>query len=460
MKLHSGFQRMMRSWERWHPVNAVQFMELERRIEITHLRPAVENSLRKLEEKFQGGAWRLGFGQHNTDFRSVVEVDIPVLESDQDLEQLITSQMNRPFKDAELPLRIGMARRGMAYICWLSYRHVIADARSIAILFQHILEEVATASTEGPEFLLKADPIDLEAVPEKVIAQTGFTRKVRNGIKELYLLQRCSRKRRQEYGNYQMSFRLHGASLPLDVLKERSGMRHVSVGELLTATVLEWLRQLDKGCNSRTRKSGKCVSVIADLVSRLPSYSDMNFGQYICPFNIFDFGDADFETRLETVHRQLRRNDSLIDGVLNLSGLGVNSFLLQFLPGRIAEIDQEFLFPIGGAVSNVNLNRMLPTSRLPSPVKTYWRSTCATQFSPVIVCLTTHGQFCTLTTTHLNAVYTNSEIARLGQLLRAWLFGVNEDRNDDVTDRGRADDGMAVGIKESGFNVSVPQTVY
>jgi hypothetical protein len=186
----------------------------------------------------------------------------------------------------------------------------------------------------------------------------------------------------------------------------------------------------------------------------------MSFGQYICPFNIFDFGDTDFETRLETVHRQLRRNDSLIDGVLNLSGLGVNSFLLQFLPGRIAEIDQEFLFPIGGAVSNVNLNSMLPTSRLPSSVKTYWRSTCATQFGPVIVCLTTHGQFCTITTTHLNAVYTDSEIRQLGQLLRASLFGVNEKRLNDVTDRGRADDGMTVGIKECGFIANVPQTVY
>jgi len=92
--------------------------------------------------------------------------------------------------------------------------------------------------------------------------------------------------------------------------------------------------------------------------------------------------------------------------------MAINSFhvarISRFLPQWFVQWEQNFLFPIAGAVSNVNLNMMLPEKNHKIPVRRYLRATCATPFAPVIVCLTTHQNACTLTSTNFEASATST----------------------------------------------------
>ena len=133
----SGFQQMMRLWEQVHPVNAVQCVELSASFEFGRLQAAVQRSLQKLETTFSGGDWRLHFGGSDLTGADIVETSVPCLCNGHAVEEFITRLMNHRFLDTQLPVRVGYFLRAKIHVIWICYRHVIADARSIARLLQH-----------------------------------------------------------------------------------------------------------------------------------------------------------------------------------------------------------------------------------------------------------------------------------------------------------------------------------
>jgi hypothetical protein len=424
MKL-TGFQSMMTFWERWHAVNAVQFVELDQTPDKDRLRTAVTATLRKLEQQSVDGCWRLRYGDPENGFAQVVEDRREVLHSDQELESFITKQMNRPFDNREIPVRIGVLNRDESTILWICYRHSIADARSIAMLMQHLLDELCSDSTSDPALRLTSVSMDHRTRSEDLCR--GLYHRFTAAVRSLLALQKCVRRKPHVVGRFEMTFQLHGESLPLSTLRHRATGHNSTIGELLTASLLEWLHRSDGSSMASPRPQSRAVSVLGDLASRTDATARVAFSQNICPFTVIDAApDASVEERVATVRQQLRGANNLTAAQDNLNGLLWNSQLLKLLPRPLAVRNQEILFPIAGAVSNVNLNAMLLPERTESHVTTYWRSTCATQFCPVIVCLTTFQDNCTLTSTHLNSYYSDSEIRSLGRFLLARLFDVKE----------------------------------
>lgn len=421
----TGFQSMMTSWERWQPVNAVQFVSLRGSLELPQLQDKTEQSLQKLDSIFGGGRWRLNYGGESPDFRSVVSHCVPDLDTRAAMEHFVTDLMNSRFEDTDVPVRVGLARQNDASLLWICYRHSVADARSIAILLQHLAEEMLSeGETDLPLRLEDKSCPTTEMLKDRRLP-LGILGRVYAACTSLRALQKCSRKARQRDAGFRMTFKIHGIDLSLSSLKFQARRHNASVGELFTAAMLMWLKETGSGKNRRPLTSGRCVSVLADITSRSRSDASGIFGQHICPFNIFDDGTGAFSEQLERVKTQLRGEENLNAAIRNLDSLALNSFLLGFLPNQLAQYDQDFLFPISGAISNVNLNGMLPEARSLISQNFYFRSTCATQFSPVIACLTTSGDSCTLTTTHLTAIYNHDEIHRLGLRLLQTLFDVD-----------------------------------
>lgn len=423
----SGFQQMMRLWEQVHPVNAVQCVELSASFEFGRLQAAVQRSLQKLETTFSGGDWRLHFGGSDLTGADIVETSVPCLCNGHAVEEFITRLMNHRFLDTQLPVRVGYFLRAKIHVIWICYRHVIADARSIARLLQHIIEELsAPAGIDLPIGLSRIEA----GSPLRPIGhcQSKVLTRIRLRLTTLLKLQRCTRPSSPGKTLRQMQFRFHARDLPLESLKQQARTYGCSVGELFSAAVLEWAGQQRDSALKWPWASSVCVSILADLTSRGTTGSESLFGQFICPFTIYNKKNAPFQSLVRSAGTQLRGERNLQIALQNLEGLKHNSQCLRMIPRRIGKFLQDMLFPISAAVSNVNLNSMLPSSRCHELVAGYWRSTCATPFSPIIVCLTTHGSRCTLTSTHFSDVYDEGSVQYLGQHLQKRLFNIDFDQ--------------------------------
>jgi hypothetical protein len=423
----SGFQKLMHSWERWHAVNAVQFVELRESVPLSRLRHAVEQLFSSLEEGSGGSTWRLGYGGKSPCFSEILDPDCILIGDTRDLECLITQLMNRPFTDSQLPVRCGIVETGSASFLWLCYRHSIADARSIAMLLRFLLLSLFTDRGCVQDVRAMNIGASMGEILQRRI-RSSWWRSAAVIIQSLCALQKCARRPPQTLGDYSMVFRHHGSGYSLSSLQRLARCSGYTVGEILTAAVLEW--QVKIGGNSRLRPwaSQRCVSVLADVTSRVGPEWRGSFGQYICPLNVFHDCDSDsFEALLKVVRCQLQGTRQFDHAVRSLAGLTINSFLLKFLPGPLAQVDQELILPVGAAISNVNLNSLIVTTEDDLPIESYARSTCASQLSPVIVCLTTFRDSWTLTSTHFSACFADDEISGLREHLQFRLNGITRE---------------------------------
>lgn len=212
-----------------------------------------------------------------------------------------------------------------------------------------------------------------------------------------------------------MSFQIHAEDLPLAALQQRAKECGGTIGELMLAAMLDWFIREDRsGAHSRWSPN-RCVSVLADLAGRAELKRPHLFGQYLSPLNIMvkSRRSTSFDEIVRKVQTFSRPAHGIADSLRSLRGLSVNAFLVSRCPRAFANWYQEILFPVSGALSNVNLNSVLPTSRTPLPHVNYFRGTCATQFSPMILCLTTMQDSCTITTTHRDTVYSADEMRDL-----------------------------------------------
>jgi hypothetical protein len=159
------------------------------------------------------------------------------------------------------------------------------------------------------------------------------------------------------------------------------------------------------------------------MTSRSAELDGTAFGQLICPFMLYGDHSLSYSERVKCISDQLRGEDRFTTAVQNLHNMKLVVEGLKRVPRSAAVFLQDIMFPIAGAVSNVNLNAVLPQDDRGAVVGSYFRSTCATQFSPVIVCLTTCQDSCTLTSTHFTSYYPDEAIRELGQHLLNQMFG-------------------------------------
>lgn len=429
----TGLQAMMAYWESLHAVNAVHVTEVSVEVTLADLQAATDRLFRKFLIAGPGG-WP-SLAPHGLAAGGEVKACFHVLSQFEShpLESLITSLLNEPFADDEPPFRVGLAEQTGTRYLWLSYRHSIADSRSIAILLQNLLEELAwTGVDELPLGITRSTQSLVDFFPKEA-RRTNFLRSIVPAIKTMWKLSRCHRRPPVDPTAFQMSFQVHAEQLKLSSLRERAKQLNATVGELVVAAMLEWFIQQDRPLPRNSWSPNRCISVLADLTSRAEPKQSNLFGQFLSPLNIVanSYRHLSFEELVLYVSQSAVTLNGITQNLRTLRGLQFNAFCLHKFSRSFANSQQEFSFPISGALSNVNISAILPAPRTPLPVINYFRGTCATQFSPMILCLTTVKETCTLTSTHRDSVYSDTEMRELARHVMNRAFGITADTNHD-----------------------------
>ncbi len=426
----TGLQAMMAYWERLHPVNAVQIVEVSRPIS----QPALQVAADRLFQKFLAagpGGWPTVSARGTVVSRSVSSQAVLVqsqqlsCEGCHPLETLVTTLLNHPYTNDEPPFRVGLAEQDASRYLWMSYRHCIADGRSIALLMQNLLEELEWVQPTELPLALDRTALSLSDLFPKEAREAGWLSSSWTSAQTLSALHRCHRRRTTASEDFSMTFQVHADGLPLDVIRRRARELSATIGELLVAAMLDWFLNEDRQQPRRRRSPNRCVSVIVDLARRADQKYGHLFGQFISPVNITADAQSvqSFADVVQLVRGETHERNTLVENLRRLRGLSVNSFLVRRYPRFIAIRNQDFIYRVSGTISNLNLPAILPPPRTVLPVSTYYRGTCATQFSPVIICPTTGNGKLTLTSTHRNAVYSEEEIRALGRHIVNRLVG-------------------------------------
>ena len=167
----TGMQAMMGYWERLHPVNAVQIAELPHPVSPDDLQSAISRLFCKFLGADADSRWPMLKDDSNLNLTiSEIRAEFRVLPetSDHRLESLVTELLNCPFSKDQPPFRVGIADAKHTRYVWLSYRHAIADARSISLLMQNLLEELAWAGAGELPLLVERDERSLSSFfPQK-----------------------------------------------------------------------------------------------------------------------------------------------------------------------------------------------------------------------------------------------------------------------------------------------------
>ncbi len=431
MTAPTGMQAMMAYWERLHAINAVQVAEVAGDVSLVDLQVASDRLFRKFLAA-GSGRWP-SLSVNGSTQGGEVQAQFHVLNEikSRSLESLVTQLLNAPFADDEPPFRVGLAEQSGTHYVWLSYRHSIADARSIAMLLQNLLEELVwDGDEELPLGIAQTTQSLVDFFPQEA-RRTNMLRSIGPAIKTLWNLNRSHRRPPDDSTEFPMTFQIHAEHLKLSSLRDRAKQLNATVGELVIAAMLDWFIQQDRQLPRHFLSPNRCVSVLADLAGRAEPKRSNLFGQFLSPLNISanSYRQRSFEELVQHVRQSVLGLNSITQNLRSLRGLQINSFLVQQVSRAFANWYQEFLFPISGALSNINLPAILPKSRTPLPVVNYFRGTCATQFSPMILCLTTIKETCTLTSSHRDSVYSDEEMRALASHVMERAFGVSTDAN-------------------------------
>ncbi len=429
MNSPTGLQAMMAYWESLHAINAVQVSEISVEVAPADLQAATDRLFRKFQAAGPGG-WP-SLSPSGSAAGGDVKVRFQVLSQldSHPLELLVTSLLNEPFADNEPPFRVGLAEQAGTRYLWLSYRHSIADARSIAMLLQNLLEELAwTGADELSLGITRSTQSLVDFFPQEA-RRTNFLRSIGPAVKTMWNLSRCHRRPPVDPTAFSMTFQVHAEQLQLSSLRTRAKELKATVGELVMAAMLDWFIQQDRPLPPDFWSPNRCISVLADLASRAEPKRSSLFGQFLSPLNISANSDRrlSFEGLVQHVRQSALALNGITQNLRTLRGLQFNAFCLHQFNRSFANSQQEFSFPISGTLSNVNLPAILPVPRVPVPVINYFRGTCATQFSPMILCLTTVKETCTLTSTHRDTVYSGTEMRELARHVMNRAFGITAD---------------------------------
>jgi plasmid stabilization system protein ParE len=416
----NGFQQMMRFWEKFHAVNAVQYAELNHSIDLLDLKTAAESCLAEYESNDPSGSWRCGDSSTDVSLGEIFNPEIPRFHSVSEVEDFISGLMNMKFSRTTMPIRLGMFSFNGVAVVWLCYRHVIADARSVAQLLHRILDESRKVSRAEPHGNHSTSKVTFLANTPSV--RRSFVSRIKAVFKAACQLPRCARPLPSRYDTT-MRYMIHGRDLSVARLRRNAESYGATVGEVFSASLQEWLGRFCCSVRKRPLANSTCIGVLADMTSRSAKIDGTAFGQSICPFMLYGDHSLSYSERIKCISDQLRGKDQFTTAVQNLHNMNLVVEGLQHVPRSAAVFLQDIMFPIAGAVSNVNLNAVLPQDDREAIVGSYFRSTCATQFSPVIVCLTTCEDSCTLTSTHFPSYYPDEAIRELGQHLLNQMFG-------------------------------------
>lgn len=393
------FQRLVRQWEKVHPYNAAQIMQLKGPADLKRLGDAWCQTVGT------AGVGSLRVDGHHLTYEPGEPPELFIPQAGVSLEEHITRELNAPFAQTTCPFRPFILDAGDSHYAGVVYQHWVADSASIRLLMQDWLArmcEPAKARTSpltiptggywehfGPvpgRWLL---PDGLMAAP-RWTARFRLVRKIRT----------------QASADFSMAF-IHRPAPDglIEDLRSWAHGRKATVNDLFLACMAEACARFVPRQRPRRRRN-LALGTIVDLRGERAGLADtfglfLGFTNVVCqPADL-----ADFERLVRCIAAQTRRQKA--DNAANASMVWMS---LATACGRFLPLHKTYRFyskgmPLAGGISNVNLNQTWAAEYHPSPLMQYIRVSPTGPMIPLAFTPTTLGR-----TLHLGLTYRRAVI--------------------------------------------------
>jgi hypothetical protein len=384
------FQKLMRRWDKVHPYNAAQVMQLAGAPE-----PAV------WESAWQSAMTCAGLGTVALEHNRYGFVSLNghagaqgVRFSDATLDELISVEMNRAFDDpTEPPFRPFVIRHQDFFYAGVVYQHWLADSASIRLLMHEW-------------FLRVYDPAKASANPLALSSQGywntigpgrsgwGLTESILDMTRRHVRLRRVQKIDSTALADHTTRFQLiqPGAGL-IQQVRAAARKREVKVNDIFLAALVEACAE-HVPLQRRSNRRDVAVGSVVDLRPYGPSSLTDTFGLFLGFTNVISQPEElkDFERLLSGVAKQTRLQKSTGVAPASLIWMGA-----AMLIGSLSRPDELYHFyrkelPLAGGISNVDLSKTWIADYQPDPLMDYIRISPTGPMTPLVVTTTTTGE--------------------------------------------------------------------
>lgn len=405
------FQYLARQWDRVHPYNAAQALEVTGVVDVDRVNDAWLDVLRTLNVgrvRVAGASGKFGFEGPTGDEADFAVRTVPPTV---DLYEFLSAELNRPFDEArsDTPFR-PFVRQGVgSYHLGVAYQHWTADSVSIQTLLREL-------------FYRLYDPAKAQRSPARV-QRTGYWGmygpshgKWRLDENLFALARRYFRYRRVRkvagQGLVDPSVRVHRWHAEpglIDGICLAAHAAGVKVHDVLVATLAETCAA-HVPSQFRKRRRDLAVGAIIDLrpISRQDIAED--FGVYL-GFTGTIVHDRDLHhwpRLLKSVAAQNRHSKAQGIPQSSLAWMLAARLISQYVPKDKLWRFYRKEMPLLGGLSNVNLTNSWAADYAPRLVRDYVRCSPTGPIAPVVVAMTTFGEQLSIAVTHRTSLIDDS----------------------------------------------------
>jgi hypothetical protein len=385
------FQRLLRQWDRVHPYNAGQLMQLRGSLDPSRVTAAWHEAMRSLGL----GTVRIGRSSFTYDAQAGPWRDRPItcVPCAADLPGFLSDQLNAPFADPEEPpFRPFIACEGDTYRLGVVYQHWLADSVSIRMLMREW-------------FYRLYDPASAARFPVRHATSGYWNLFGPHASNWPFVVGLCNTFRR--YFRYRRVMKIDSSNINDPIvhvqLQELPGVMGdvltyarasgVKVNDVFVATMADLCRRFVP-LQRRGKRQDVAVGSIVDLRPMTNQSLRDVFGIFL-GFSSAACTPRDFQSwesllhSVATQHRLGREYGMTQTSLIwMLSAVGVGYFAN---PKKLFHFYRKDI-PLAGGVSNVNLNSTWVERHHPDPIISYARISPAGPMTPIVFSTTTLGQ--------------------------------------------------------------------
>ena len=412
----NAFQRSMLQWNSLHPYNAIHVVRVPGVLDLERLRSAIKLTLESagltgLELDERAGTYEYFGGSGSVELKPISPTPPHGPAFAEELER----QLNTPFAHNSrfTPFRCFVAPQDQSFSLALVYFHPVADGESIVLLLKDIVQ-----AYQGKVLPAPTDP--LERYPGQSYSVLSrhpdvLVRKLASLPASAGRMRRTARPHYRDPGDLTNKFTFFslGASR-LGAMLQAAKSLQVTVNDLFLALLMKAMSQVAPDRTQAGRRSNLSLGCIVNTRRDLGLEEQRVFGLFLGSFIVHHRAAAG--TPLEELARDIGRQTLWIKQSRLYLGAALELTLGRLLVSRFSEQRRKKLYqkhyPLWGGLTNMNLNRLWPTSQ-EGPSVDYFRAVSTGPVTPLVVSITTIGRVANVGLTYRPTVFGTPEIERI-----------------------------------------------
>ncbi len=405
------FQRLVRTWDRTHPYNAVQALRLDRSnvAPVECWQSAWPLALADLK---LGRAVITANGYHHD--TSTPPPPVQVRGSEIGFVPQIIHELNQPFDD-EFPFRSFVQIEGDVLNVAIVYQHWAADSVSIRMLLQRWFERAMNPAAQPPLFTpsLATGGYWHHFGPDRLpwTLDSAFAELCRSFTR----FRRVRRLRNAGGVDHATGFLIKPAAAGLVTpLRQYAHDRGLTIHDLFSAAALI---QCDRHLPHRLSSARRDLA-LGTIVDLRPLHADAlrdKLGLFLGFTNVIvrPTDLADFDRLLKVIHAQNQRHKDRHNAAAGMLWLTASLIAARFLPSEKAYRFYRKHMPLAGGISNVNLASSWAAMHYPQTVRQYVRVSPTGPMIPVAFTPTTLGDDLHLAMTYRQSLISDQTAHRM-----------------------------------------------